>query len=395
MYTPFVQAFEMMMTRMVPVVATETVSLAESVGRILADDVLTDRPVPPFDRVAMDGYALQRADLPGPITVLETVPAGSPPTQTVVPGTCSKVMTGCMLPAGADMVVQVELALPESQGSVAFVPAAASLKTANIAKVGEDAAQGQLFVEKHTPITPKITGILASVGIHAPRVFRRPVVAVVITGDEVVEPHQTPLLHQIRNANGVQLVTQLIEAGAVPRYYGITGDDPEALAAVFERAEAECDGILVSGGVSMGDFDFVPDILTSHGYEILFSKIAAKPGRPTTFAVSEGGWVFGMPGNPVTSFVVFEVMVKPFLLASMGAPLPLEVRMVLSRDISVKQSSRTTWLPCDVNGQGEVVPLDYHGSGHYHSLKNAWGLLHLEPGETNIPRGSHVLVRPL
>ncbi len=396
MYTPFDHALETVLQSVRLFGHTERVELNNALGRVLAEEIVTDRDIPPFNRVAMDGYACKREELPGPFVVLETVAAGSLPQREVVTGTCSKVMTGCMLPKGADMVFQVELSETTESGVVRFTGDPQTFTTSNIAPQGEDMAKGGVFLEQGSLISPQVMGILAAVGAATPLVVGRPKVGVLITGDEVLEPQEQPEQHQIRNSNGVQLVHQLKSAGAEPLYYGIIPDDPELLGRAFDRAREACEIVLLSGGVSMGEFDFVPQILTSRGYEILFSKVASKPGRPTTFALGESGWVFGMPGNPVTSFVVFEIMVRPFLRKMMGAPWVLPtVKMPLARAAQIKPSERVTWIPARVTTQGEIALLNYHGSGHFHVLKSAWGLVRFPPHTAAVPQGGLVDVRPL
>jgi molybdopterin molybdotransferase len=395
-YTPFDQALKTVLESAKTTPLTEHIPLGSSMGRVLAENVYADREVPPFNRVAMDGFACKRADLALSLDIIETVSAGHMPKKSVESGKCSKVMTGCILPDGADMVVMVELSKIDSKGRVSFDHEDKRTNSTNVALKGEDSKKGDLFVEKGTLIEPKISGILAAVGAANPLVYKTPLVGIIITGDEVLEPDKTPLQHQIRNSNGIQLITQTVVAGGNPQYYGIIADDKKALNEIFSKAVKECDLILFSGGVSMGEFDFVPEILTNNGFKILFNKVASKPGRPTTFAVSKDKWCFGMPGNPVTSFVVFELMVREFIGKLTGLnKSPVELKLPLNHDLQVKKSERITWLPALLQPDGSIKTITYHGSGHLHALRDAFGLVKINPNDSFLKKGQFVDVRPI
>ena len=175
--------------------------------------------------------------------------------------------------------------------------------------------------------------------------MKRPVVGIIATGDELVEPFETPLPHQIRNSNSYQLSAQVIRAGGVPKYYGIVKDDPEKTEKIVKTAKSECDIILMSGGVSAGDFDFVADSLVKAGFQIIFDSVAVKPGKPTTFAVSDEAICFGMPGNPVSTFVIFEIIVRPFIMKMMNADYkPAHVEMILQNGLKRKRVERKEYV---------------------------------------------------
>ncbi|MCK5077245.1 MAG: molybdopterin molybdotransferase MoeA, partial [Calditrichia bacterium] len=303
----------------------------------MAEDVKSDRELPPFNRVAMDGYACRRADINKDLEILEIVPAGHQPQKIIGENQCAKVMTGCPLPKGAEMVFMVEYSEELAGNKVRFIGNEKQAKAANYALMGEDISAGEMVLPKGTLIAPKHIGVLASVGYAEPKVIVQPKVGIIATGDEIVEPSQTPEPHQIRNSNSYQLFTQIKRAGAIPQYYGIAADTFEAINSSLEKAASECDVILLSGGVSMGDFDLVPDVLKAANFEILFNKVAVKPGKPTTLAVSSRAVCFGMPGNPVSTFVIFEIMVKPFLYQLMGHTFKQQaIKLILAETFSRK-----------------------------------------------------------
>ncbi len=293
--------------------------LAESLGLVLAEDVVAGHDIPPFDNSAMDGYAVRAADVestPATLTVVEDVPAGSVPTQAITEGGATKIMTGAPLPAGADAVVRVEDTEP-GEGMVTILTGAPV--GTSVRRAGGDIGAGSTVAQAGTRLGPNHLGVLASVGAATPLVYRRPVVAVVSTGDEVV-PYQTAQLEpgQIRGTNGLVLASVLTELGATVLDLGIVGDDPNALREVLARGAAEADAVVTSGGVSMGEYDLVKAVLTELG-GIEFWQVAMQPGKPFAFGMVEGTPLFGLPGNPVSVFVAFEQLVRPALLHMMGS----------------------------------------------------------------------------
>lgn len=392
----FDSAMEMVLKKAVPGTKYEKVELQNAIGRVLAVDVFSDREIPPFNRVAMDGYACRREDIHNELEVIETIPAGYRPQKVVEKNQCSKVMTGCMLPDGADMVLMVEYSETVSSNKIRFSGTDHQIKKNNYAKIGEDLKKGAMALGKGTVILAKHIGALATVGCSNPEVIVPPRVGVIATGDEIVEPNIKPEVQQIRNANSYQLISQIKKMGVTPINYGISPDTREAIDSIFKLAVSECDVVLLSGGVSMGDYDFVPDVLKTNGFEILFDRIALKPGKPTTFAVSNDGVCFGLPGNPVSTFIIFEILVKPFLYKLMGHNfIPQSVSLPLNADFKRKKENRDEWIPVKVSENGEIEPLKYHGSGHIHSLTQADGICLIPKGIKEIKKGIAVDVRPI
>ena len=294
---------------------SERVNLDEAVDRILAEDIRSDIDMPPCDKSAMDGYACRRDDLAEILTVVETIRAGQVPTRSVGACECAQIMTGAGVPEGVDCVIPVELTEPAGEGMVRFT---GNELRDNICRRAEDIREGDVLLRCGERITPQAVAVLATVGAVTPLAARRPRVAVMATGDELVEPDRKPAAAQIRNSNGHQLREQVAKAGAIADYLGIARDAEEDLDRMIRKAVATNDVILLSGGVSMGKFDLVPGVLEKHGFQLLFSKIAVKPGMPTVFGVRDDTFCFGLPGNPVSTFVIFELIVKPFLFKLMG-----------------------------------------------------------------------------
>jgi molybdopterin molybdotransferase len=371
----------------------EQVPLSASVHRVLAADVQTDLDLPPFDKSAMDGFACRREDLPGPLTVVETIAAGATPTVRLGRGLCARIMTGAPIPPQADCVVKFEDAETLPDRTVRCVVA----RTAdNICWQGEDLRRGDVVLARGTLLAPQHIGVLASVGCAQVTVARRPCVGIIATGDELVEVSAQPAAGQIRNSNGPQLEAQTLAAGALPVGYGVVRDDRGDLVNALRLAVATCDVVLVSGGVSAGDFDLVPEVMQAVGLEIRFDSVAVKPGRPTTFAVGPEVWCFGLPGNPVSTFVQFEFLVKPLLWRLMGYDQESPVVTArLAEAVSGRESVRESWLPVALTDNGEARALAYHGSGHLDVLCRADGFIVLPAGTTRLEEGALVRVRPI
>lgn len=294
--------------------------LDQAAGLVLAEDVVCREGHPPFSRSAMDGYAVRAVDVEKPGAVLrlvETVAAGRRASAGLEPGCCVRIMTGAPVPQGADAVVmQEDTQGPDEAGRVVFRKPA--VEGSHIRYAGEDLKPGQVAVAAGKILAPPALGTCALVGAARVRVFRRPRVSVAATGDEVVEPHVAePDFGLIRNANGPMLMALLRDVGAEPQYMGIVPDDPEKLAAAF-RQGLEADLMIVTGGVSVGQFDYVGRVLADLGLEVLFRKVRTKPGKPVNFAFGRGRKVLGLPGNPVSVLMSFHVYTAPALRKMMG-----------------------------------------------------------------------------
>jgi molybdopterin molybdotransferase len=372
---------------------TERADFLHSSGRILAEDVFADADMPPFNKSAMDGYACRREDLGRELAVLEVIPAGQPPKYTIETGQCSKIMTGAKVPEGADTVFMVEDSEVIDPDKVRFT---GSKTNSNICLKGEDLKEGDLVLNSGIQLKPQHIAILASVGCTRPLIYKSPTLGIISTGSELVNPEEKPLLSQIRNSNGPQLFTQGTKYGFHVKSYGIVADDEQLTTQIIEKSVTESDVTILSGGVSVGDFDFVPRIIQKLGFEIHFSKINIKPGQHTTFASKGNKHIIGLPGNPVSSFIQFEVFVLPFLRKLMNYTRPeMRLPISLSLDFNRKRSDREECLPVQLTNQNEVQMVDYHGSAHIHAYHQAFGFINIPAGKTEIKKGELVHVRPL
>ena len=303
----------------VPILPVVPVPLLEASGLVLAGAVVASQDVPPFANSAMDGYAVQATDVQDPpvnLSVLEDLPAGYVATSTVRPGTTVKIMTGAPLPEGADAVVQVE--------DTELVDGIVSIRTSvppgtNVRAAGGDVEAGTKVFDAGVRLGAAHIGVLASLGVAHPVVGRRPRVAILSTGDEVMPPEVSDLQPgQIRDTNRMVLNSVLDELGVNVVDLGIIRDDADLLRSTLLRAANSTDAIITSGGVSMGEYDLVKFVLRELG-QINFWQVAMQPGKPFAFGLLEGTPLFGLPGNPVSVMVAFEQFARPALLAMMGA----------------------------------------------------------------------------
>ena len=304
---------------------SEVVTLANAVGRVLASDAVSDMDMPPFDKSSMDGYALRSKDVenaPVELAVAGKIAAGVYPDFEIAAGQSAKIMTGAPMPAGSDSVQQVEKTT-ESGGKVKILE---SVKPGqNVASRGDVMRAGQTVLREGTAIDPAVVGLLAAIGVAEVPVYRQPRVGILITGDELVDVSAKPLPGQIRDSNGPTLRAQTLAAGALPRMLGVAADDIDDLRRGVQAGLSN-DVLILSGGVSMGDYDFVEEVFVELGVEVLYNKIRVKPGKPTVFGRRGQTLVFGLPGNPVSASTIFELLVRPALLKMMGSTVPHHLR---------------------------------------------------------------------
>ncbi len=372
---------------------TEKVYFIKGLNRVLREDVFSDMNMPPFDKSAMDGYACRREDIKNELEVVDVIQAGYKPQKKIGKNECSKIMTGAMMPEGADCVIIVEEVKELTGNKILFL----GEKTAdNLCRIGEDVVAGQKLLSAGTKITAKEIASLALCGHVRPLVCIKPKVGIIATGDEIIEPEKTPRESQIRNTNSYQLLAQLDQIGCESNYYGIAIDNEDAINKLIAKAKSENDLIIITGGVSMGDYDLVPGLLVKNGFKILFDKVAIQPGKPTVFGRDENKFVIGMPGNPVSSFICFEIFVKEFLAAATGYENHLKIfKMKLAKEIKRKKNKRLAWIPVKINSNGEIEPVEYHGSAHISSLALADGITSIPIGVNVIEEGQIVDVRQI
>lgn len=374
--------------------SSERVALGDSLGRILAGDVLADIDYPPFRRATMDGYACRRQDLGHGLVVKDVIHAGQAAHLSILPNECVKIMTGAPLPIGANYVIPIEDV--KVVGNKTIYANKGNVLNSHISDQGADLTKGERVLAKGELIKAQHLGLLASVGCVRPRVARRPRVGIVATGDELIEPHQKPKGAQVRNSNSSQLFAQTISAGAMPKYYGISKDSINKLTAAIELATEESDIVLISGGMSMGDRDLVPAVLKDIGYDLLFEKISLKPGKPTVFGQKGKRFCFGLPGNPLSGFIVFELLIRAFIYKMQGHNYsPLDIPVSLAKKVSRRDNSREWWLPAVFTKDHEALPVIYRSSGNVSSLCGAQGLFCMPAGIDCFAKGTIVHVRPI
>lgn len=368
----------------------EAVPLAEASGRVLAANAFADRDYPPLARSIRDGYAIRAADLPGEFDVIGEVRAGEASSQHVGPGQAIEIMTGAPIPAGADAVVMVEHVT--RQGNTLMVE-----RTQRpgdfINPQGAESRQGGVVVTAGEVLSFPRIAMLATVGITAPSVFVRPRVAILSTGDEVVPIEHQPLPYQVRNSNAWSLAAQVRRAGAEPVVLPVARDEYRHTRELMEQGLA-CDMLLLSGGVSAGKYDIVERVLADLGAEFYFDRVLIQPGQPLVFGRARGRFFFGLPGNPASTMVTFEVFARAAveLLAGRNrsdlpvtwAPLTHEFR---------HKTGLTRFLPALLTPEG-LTPLGWQGSSDVPALSRANAFLMADADRESWQAGEMMAVLP-
>ena len=367
-------------------VGTEKVRLPDALGRVLQEEVGATRDVPNSDNSAMDGYAVIAADLAGaseatPVVLLvsENLPAGDVSRRPVVSGSAARIMTGAPIPEGADAVVPVEYTdAGHEQVSIRTSFAAGT----NVRRRGEDMRRGEIVLEPGTFLRPAEIGVLATLQRPFVEVAKRPQVAVLSTGSEIIDLETTLTPGKIVNSNAYSLGALIRHAGASPRPHPITEDSRDSIINAI-KGSMEADLIVSSGGASVGAYDFIKDALDAVGAEIFFWQVAMKPGKPVIFATIGDRLFFGLPGNPVSCMVAFHLFVAPAIRRAMGDErdvLPPTVRARLTRDLKVR-GDRRQYLRVSVtvkDGELRASPMTSQGSGVSTSMLGANGLAVVE-----------------
>ena len=376
----------------------ERVAWTEALGRTLAESIRSRDNIPPFDNSAMDGYAVRTDDLrtlPAMLPVIEDIPAGVFPEKTVVPGTCARIMTGAPFPDGADAVAPVEWTEAAEDHAVRFNQAPTPGQ--HVRAAGQDVQDGELVFEPGQVVTPPTIGMLMTLGYPEVVVAQQPRVAVISTGDELVDASEALRPGKIRDSNGPALMAQVISAGGAPLPPLRADDSEQSIRAVVEQA-LEADVLLFSGGVSVGDYDFVKQVLDEVGMELLFWKVRQRPGKPLAFGLLRDRYVFGLPGNPVSSAICFEQYVRPALAkmqgrrellrprhaARLAAPTPKKARLhYFARGLAFFDEADGRLLVRDTGPQA---------SNLYSSMVKANCLFHMPEDMVDPPVGAPVEV---
>ncbi|MGO8790436.1 MAG: gephyrin-like molybdotransferase Glp [Terriglobia bacterium] len=375
----------------------EVVPLGEARGRVLAEDVLADRDYPPFHRSIRDGFAVRAEDFAAPpveMRVRGEIRAGGHFAGEIGAGECVSIMTGAPLPAGADAVVMVEYTEPQGD-KVKFNRGVR--RGENVVRQGSEAGIGSRVLPRGRRVGAGELGLLASVGKSQVPVFVRPAVAILPTGDEVVPVERQPEWFQIRNSNTIALSARVAAAGGIPRCLEIAPDRPEALHSLIQEGLG-ADLLLLTGGVSVGKYDFVEQVLAGLGAEFYFQSVALRPGKPLVFGRVAGKFFFGLPGNPVSTYVTFALFARQAVAALAGGDFeaPLFLRARLAKPIQ-QRTGLTAYLPARVeraSGDPVVELVGWQGSGDLVGLASANCFVVLHPDQSSLAAGERVDVMP-
>jgi len=380
-----------------PLKETEVVDIGSCLGRVLSFELKAKENIPPFDNSAMDGFALRTRDLigasrknPKVLEVVESLPAGYPAKRSVGSMQAIRIMTGAPLPKGADSVVMVEDTARDERRNEFVKIYKAVKKGENVRYAGEDVQKGEVVIKKGTVLKSGHIGLLASLGIAKIKVFREPRVAILATGDELVEIGQKLSPGKIRNSNAYSLYAQVLKVSAIPVLLGIARDNKKDLEQKIRKG-LSADMLLVSGGVSVGDYDFVKDVLKDLGTKMKFWRVAMKPGKPLAFGMIKDTPVFGLPGNPVSSMVSFEQFVRPALLKMAGAKDIFRFHLpALAKDDFEKKKGLRYFLRVILeNKEGQLYAslTGPQGSGILKSMALANGIMELPEDVETLRKG--------
>jgi molybdopterin molybdotransferase len=393
---PVERALEIVLAE-TPVLPAEDVVLPDAVGRVLGEDVASDIDLPSFDRAAMDGYAVRAADAasaPAVLLVVGEVRAGQWPQREVGPGEAIRIMTGAPVPHGATAVQPVEK-IRVLDGGRRVESLVAVEPGQNIARQGSEVRTGDRVLEHGQTLDAAAIAVLAAVGKGRVRVGRAPEVAVLVTGDELIDVWSAPSKGRIRNTNGYALLAQVRAAGGIPLDLGVVPDDRERLAEALKEA-FRADVIVLSGGVSAGAYDFVEEVLARYDVRVAFDKVAIKPGAPLVFGRRGDKLVFGLPGNPVSAQVTFEIFVRAALLRMQGARVCARPLVEAELEGPVRnRSGRRAYAPVQVRferGRFVARPIRSRGSADIVAHARANGLAALDATRLEATAGETVPV---
>ena len=370
----------------VSVSATEKRGILDCLGHVLAENIHAEEHIPPFNNSAMDGFAVIAEDVRGAseetpvsLAVIESIAAGYAPTQRIERGQASRIMTGAMMPVGADAVVMQEVT--QFDGEQVRIAEAVE-KAENVRFTGESVRSGDLVMSSGKLLRPQECSMLASLNRSEVQVYRRPRVAVVSTGDELTPLGNALEPGKIRDSNRYGICAQLREAGCIPIDMGIARDDEEETERIFRDGLNRADALITSGGVSVGEHDVVKTVLAKLG-EINFWRVAMKPGKPQAYGIADGKPIFGLPGNPVSSLVVFELFVRPALLKMAGHSNPFRPTFKAKLEEAVaNKDKRTNFMRAIITqreGENYAKTTGPQGSGILYSLVLANGFIVIPP----------------
>ncbi|HJZ95575.1 MAG TPA: gephyrin-like molybdotransferase Glp [Candidatus Solibacter sp.] len=368
----------------------ETIPLVDAAGHVLAENVAADRDIPALARSVRDGFAIRAAEVPGSLRVVGEVRAGDRFAGALGHGEAIEIMTGAPVPQGADSIVMVEHTRREN-GLVVIDRPAEPAQFIN--PQGCEAAAGEIVLHTGKRIDYTDVALLAALGRARVKVYRKPSVAILPTGDEIVEIEETPAEFQIRNSNAWSLAAQVARAGGVAGMLGIARDTLPHMREMIERG-LKSDLLLLSGGVSAGKYDVVEPVLAELGAEFYFDRVLIQPGQPLVFGRAAGKFFFGLPGNPSSTMVTFEIFARAALQLLAGqeeAPLPMPLAR-LTRNFR-HRAGLTRFLPAHLSASGdEITPIDWHGSGDVPALTRANAYLVADPERPEYKQGELIRV---
>ena len=381
---------------------TEKINILDAQRRAIAENIYAGRDIPSVDNSAMDGYALRAADTRGatpkkPVwfKIIEEIPAGKIPRKKLRSKEAARIMTGAIIPGGADAVIRQENTRREGNLVAVLTPVA---RKTDIRFAGEDVRKGELVIHKNSVMGAAQIGMLAALGKKSALVYKKPRVAIMATGDELVDIDTNPSPGKIVNSNSYSLATLVDDCGGVPVILGITRDNKSALKQKFSTA-LKNDVIISSGGVSVGDYDLVKDIMVNMGNSMYFWQVAMRPGKPLAFGAIKGVPLFGLPGNPVSTMVSFEQFVRPYLLKIQGhRNIFRPVLKAISVENLEKKAGVKNFLRAIVKREKDkyiVKTTGNQGSGILKSMVTANALIILGVKETKIKKGDKVTVQLL
>ena len=365
----------------------EIVPVQQAIGRVVSQDQLSLFDIPPFDKSAMDGYAVLADDDSSDYRILETVAAGNIPTENLVRGTATKIMTGAPVPEETGRVIMIEKT-SEANGRMRVLSPGDAV---NICRKGEDIRCGDVVLSAGTVLGPLEIGNLVSVGITHVKTARPVRVGIISTGDEIVDSPDQIAAGKIMNSNGPML-------SALCRQYGIevvnqtlVSDCLDETVAILSEILEKADMVIFSGGVSVGQFDFVTEAIKQAGFTIHFDRLAVKPGKPMTFATSGDKVVMGLPGNPVAVFLMFHLFVLSAARRMAGRKTGIrKIKLPLANDFHRRKADRMAFIPCRLTAEGTLWSVEYHGTAHLQALLTCDGFFIVSKEVTQLSAGQKV-----
>lgn len=378
---------------------TEIINIKKAFMRTLAKNIYAKIESPHFSKSAMDGYAYIKKNKENKYKVIDDfiIKADDIYKKSLKENECIKIMTGAMIPPNANYVQRVEWTSKiKSKKGDSFIEFRNDEPTNNIIEQGINQKKGDILLTKRI-LKPKDIAILLSSGYSSVEVFKAFCVGIVSTGNELIEAGEDIEQGKIYDSNGIQIFMQCLEVGLSPKFYGIVKDDVNKIKKIFEDVLKENDILIVSGGVSMGDFDYIPEVLKDLKYNIILHGLSIKPGKPSLFAKKNNKVVFGLPGNPVSSFVIFNILILPYIHACYNIDYKENYfKAALTKTITKKENDRVEYLPAIVETNDDCVtaePILYHGSSMINAFTFANALIKIEVGINHIEKGESVYVK--